>query len=288
MPTRTLVLFWMFFAMIVTTAYRSKHFAFLTFPHVEDPPSSFLELSRSSYDWGMKHLGGIAYVFITKSPLSYVRQVGEKMTIYNDKFSCLDRTFRDRFTCIIYKAYIDYMMEIRYWRIRHNFFISDFVSPPVGAAWVLPKYSAWLPTFNRVTYPVFEMGLATKYLYDYQVQVANLLRAQTNLVDSTQDSFELNSNYKGDEEAGPKPLVMSNMHAGFLILILGSIIGCVSFLLEIVRQNRKSGLKVDRSNDEEIVKYAMKQPARFKRQLFDTKILPNFRNLARELQGDLW
>lgn len=33
------------------------------------------------------------------------------MEIYTDKYSCLDKTFHTKFTCIIYKAYIEFMIE---------------------------------------------------------------------------------------------------------------------------------------------------------------------------------
>lgn len=244
-PSRMFVTFWMFFAMIITTAYRSKLFSFLTFPTVLVPPSTFLELVGSNYKWGMKHLGGIAFVFITKSPLAYVRNIGERMQVYNDKYGCLDRTFRGRFTCITYGAYIDYLMEIRYWKLRHSFHVSDFVSPPVGSSWVLPKHAPWLQAFDKASFPIYEMGLANKYMTDYQVDIAKVIRAKAQGSNSTQDMFDLNTNFKGDDE-GPRPLVMANLYAAFFILLFGVAFGAILLGLEIARTNEFNNALMDK------------------------------------------
>jgi len=236
--SRIYIIFWMFFAIIMACAYRSKLFSFLTFPIVEIPPSSFLELSESDYTWGMKSLGGVALIFITKSPLGYVRKVGSTMELYTDKHTCLDNTFKGKFTCIIYRAYIDYMLEVRYWKLRKKFYISDFVSPTVPSCWVLPKHSPLLPTLNSARYGVYEMALAEKYLHDYQRKVAYLIRAKAQKSNSTEDTFDLNNAESDDDDNMEKPLKMINLYGAFFILLFGSGVSLLVLFLENFKQNK--------------------------------------------------
>lgn len=230
--------FWMFFTIIITCAYRSKLFAFLISPTIETPPSSFEGLSISDYTWGMKSLGGVALLFITHSPLQYIRDIGNQMDIYTDKYTCLDKTFYGKFTCIIYRAYIDYMMEVRYWKIRRQFHISDFVTPPVGSAWALAKYSPILPTFDKLSFRIYEMGLADKYLVDYQVSFAKVARALAQASNSTDDTFDVNTNFKNDDDTGPKPLEMENVYGGFFILIFGVLIAVAVLVSEKIKHKK--------------------------------------------------
>ena len=92
-PARVYALFWFMFVIVGTCAYKSKLFSYLTFPIIKIPPSTFHELSVSDYKWGLKSLGGVAFLFITKSPVPYIRSVGERMEILlsMDKYSCIDR-----------------------------------------------------------------------------------------------------------------------------------------------------------------------------------------------------
>jgi hypothetical protein len=228
----------MFFGMIITCAYRSKLFSFLISPTILTPPSTFKELADSDYTWGMKSLGGVALLFITQSPIHYIRDIGSNMEIYTDKYSCLDKTFHGKFTCIIYKAYIDYMMEVRYWKLRHQFYVSDFVTPPVGSAWSLPKYSPLLPNLDKMSFRIYEMGLADKFLLDYQVSFAKVLRAVAAASNSTDDTFDLNSDFKNDDDNGPKPLKLLNLYGGFFILLFGAVVGFAILLTERIHYNK--------------------------------------------------
>jgi len=237
-PSRIYATFWMFFGMIVTCAYRSKLFSFLISPTIETPPSSFQELSKSDYTWGMKSLGGIGLLFIMHSPLQYIRDVGANMEIYTDKYTCLDKTFYGKFTCIIYKAYIDYMMQVRYWKVRHQFHVSDFVSPPVGSAWVLAKFSPLLPNLDKMSFRIYEMGLADKYLIDSQTAFAKFFRALAQVSNSTDDIFAFNANFKNDDDNSPKPLKMENVYGGFFIIFFGFIVGMALMVVERIKHKK--------------------------------------------------
>src|SRR5262249_14827066 len=153
----------------------------------------------------MKSLGGVALALIRNSPLSHIRAVGAGMEIYTDKYSCLDKTFRTRFTCIIYRAYIDYMMEVRYWKVKDPFHISDFVTPPVGSAWAVTKWSPLRPWWDEASNTILEMGLGEKYLDEYQSAHAK------------GESFSL----PGEEDEGgegPTSLQVGNLYAPFCFL----------------------------------------------------------------------
>jgi len=241
LPSRIYAGIWFLFAIVVTCAYRSKLFLFLTFPIIEKPPSSFYELSGSEYKWGLKSLGGIGLLFITQSPLSYVRYIGERLEISTDKYSCLDKTVTEKFVCIIYRAYIDYMAELRYWKIKHKFFISDYLTPPVGSSWVLPKYSPLLTILDRLQFSQFEMGLANRYVEDYQQAVAKQIRKLAEISNVTDDTFAINTNYVRETE-GAKPLRIDNLYGAFFILFFGVSVAFAYLIFEIIRKHRKSAI----------------------------------------------
>ncbi|CAG7817265.1 unnamed protein product, partial [Allacma fusca] len=65
---RTFVTFWLLFALVVTTAYRSQLVPSLAFPYVEKPPQTFDQLTASSsYRWGLYYLAGAAYAAFRSS-----------------------------------------------------------------------------------------------------------------------------------------------------------------------------------------------------------------------------
>ena len=65
---RLLVSSWLLFVLIMRTAYRSKMFAFLVFPEVQETPQNFKQLASSGeYTWGLNFLVGAAYAIFASS-----------------------------------------------------------------------------------------------------------------------------------------------------------------------------------------------------------------------------
>jgi hypothetical protein len=153
------------------------------------------------------------------------------------------------------------MIEVRYWKLKHQLFVSDFVTPPVGSAWSLAKHSPLKKHFDETSYRNYEMGLADKFLNDYQVEFANLQRAHAQASNETEDIFKVNENFKNDDDTGPKPLEMANLYGGFFILALGAIISSGLLFLELGKRNK---ILEKQKRNWEIIRVALKVKNDFK------------------------
>ena len=128
------------------------------------------------------------------------------------------------------------MSAVRYWKISHKFHVSDYVAPPVGSSWVLPKYSPLLHTLDRLTHSQFEMGLSGIYLEHYIKEMALRSRALAQASTDAKDLFELNTKFER-KMALEKPLEFANVYAGFLILLFGFGISIGALFTEFLRYN---------------------------------------------------
>lgn len=129
-------------------------------------------------------------------------------------------------------------IKVRYWKLKTQFHVSDFVTPPVGSAWSVAKHSPLKRNFDEMSYRIHEMGLADKYLYDYQVAFAKVSRAFAQASNETDDTFNLNANYQNNDDTGPKPMKLANLYGGFFILGLGVCLSSAVLLIEIFKRHK--------------------------------------------------
>src|ERR1051325_4156581 len=87
-PLRIFTIFWLLFALLIGTAYRSKLVTFLAFPDIEEPPKTFEELANSNYHIGLQYIKGAAYqVFKNSKNPTYVK-IFQRMSLEESDVEC--------------------------------------------------------------------------------------------------------------------------------------------------------------------------------------------------------
>ncbi|CAG7729978.1 unnamed protein product [Allacma fusca] len=159
---RIFVTFWMLFALVVTTAYRSKLVPSLALPYVEKPPQTFDQLTASSsYSWGLYYLAGAAYAAIRSSTNPTYIKMFKGMELEHSAVKCLVRAIETRFACIIYEgSAVDVVHRSLSDHFgRHPISVAPATTFFISSCWVMEKRAVFRSNFESLMHLTMDMGL---------------------------------------------------------------------------------------------------------------------------------
>lgn len=109
---RCYVALWLFFTLIITSAYKSKLVSLMAFPVTQILPETFEDLAYSDYIVGFLKHGDSAYNTLKRStdPV-YLTLVSEMEIMTDDGLNCLNKVVATKYGCIAYEFSLTYIKE---------------------------------------------------------------------------------------------------------------------------------------------------------------------------------
>ncbi|CAG7831402.1 unnamed protein product [Allacma fusca] len=162
---RCFVAFWLLFAIVVSTAYTSKLFAFLVFPIHESAPQTFEELADSDYDVGLRYIGGAGYNSFKTSQTPALKTIFQRMELVKDSLLCFEKALNSRFCCISYELQFEYTVQRNLSDVygRTNLRVAPGRVFPVSVGLGVQKGSIFGEQVNWKVQASFETGLVKKW-----------------------------------------------------------------------------------------------------------------------------
>jgi len=223
---RYLAGFWLFFVLLVTTAYRSKLISFLMFPETSTFPTNMAQLSESEMHIGLHHLQGIAFEILKSSENSAYKKVYDKMKLITSDFECVEKALvNDKFVCIIWNTILNF-------RLQRN--LSDtFGRAPVikSASHITFVYHSFVTEIHCVFQKElaelanwsFDSGLVPKWWDNDRAFILNERKEWLTSENKSWPSYEDKSNDR---------LTTAHVSGPFFILCLGLGVSSLVFLGE--------------------------------------------------------
>jgi len=249
---KVLLTFWLFFAIIISSTYRSKLVSLMAFPIYEKVPGDFEELAASTIPYGLLDKGGGAsYMLFKVSETPAYATIFKSMTREHDSLECMLKVIRERFICITYTSAVSYHTTQNFLKFLHsppNLASAYAFYIPVGL--VFEKRSLFLHRFNQIIMSSFDMGLLNHWLVrDKAIVRKEAFEAWKVRRDARKKRKEnktpINTEEEGTDENEPDeirdsradrstPLSMNHVKGSFVILSVGSILSSSAFILEFV------------------------------------------------------
>ncbi|CAG7722897.1 unnamed protein product [Allacma fusca] len=239
---------WLFFALIISTLYRSKLLSLLGFPVIEPVPETFKELSNSNYHYGLQYLGGAAFNTFKTSENGIYKTIFNKMSIEKNPVACIQKTKNNKFSCIGYHGFAEWIvnqhMSDRYG--RHSLIVSSTSSFFIPVGIIMKKYATYLQEFNAFIQPAVESGLVPEWFkQDFSsVRTRRLISEK-----------EKNTTTVFQDEESVTALKIQQFAGAYVALALGVILATISFSVEFrsrfplgLLQSRMGPLTVDLHN----------------------------------------
>ena len=223
---RCFCIVWLFFALLMSTAYRSELVPSLAFPYVQMPPQTFEQLTSSNYRWGLYYLAGAAYsAFRSSTNPTYVK-LFKGMEIENDAVHCLIRAIETRFACIIYEgSAVDVVhRSLSDKHGRHPINVAPTTTFFISSCWVMEKRAIFRPNFERLMHQTMDMGVNMRWV---EMNYRRIREERRENVNRTQYTFT-------DAKDGPQPLELVTFTGPFFVLIFGILVASAQFSMEIV------------------------------------------------------
>ncbi|XP_035701231.1 glutamate receptor ionotropic, delta-2-like [Folsomia candida] len=109
-PLRCFVALWLFFALIVTTVYRSKMVSLLAFPVMEEIPHTFKDLVESDYTVGCINPQDAVLSMLARSkdPV-YVKLLNNLEIINKNRPKCLEQSIDNQYACVALSSETRYL-----------------------------------------------------------------------------------------------------------------------------------------------------------------------------------
>ncbi|XP_069995697.1 probable glutamate receptor [Penaeus vannamei] len=228
-PTsRMLVVWWLMFCLVATTAYKSALIAHLTV-QLESPPIDTFEdlLGQRGWGWGMSLTGSAMQSFLNTSPDPVIRRLGENV----QRLSEVDRTskvMRGKFAIVEPKYYIkaivakNFTNRVGYTPLhvgRKEYAIF------AGLAFGYRRGAPFRSKFSESKQRMIEAGLMKHWIDD--VFEAFSLKARNAKAKSGEDEL-----LQPMSNGGPVVLSLHHLQGAFYLLFIGCACASFSFLGE--------------------------------------------------------
>jgi hypothetical protein len=223
---RILCSFWLFFVIIVSTAYKSKLFVFLMFLNVDCPPNSFQSLSESGYRISHYHTDSSYTLFNTSTNPAFMK-IFKSMVNEPSDSKCLKAVLVEKNACISWANVVDYVAHKNMSRKRRNKLL---VKAP-ESTWFVPggiamsKLTIYKQEFRDYIRKALDSGILLKWRMD-----------DNTFVDEERRSWERENssvNFVSESETElADELTFSQLNFSFYMLILGSAMALGLFLFE--------------------------------------------------------
>lgn len=169
-PFRVFVTFWLFFTLVVSTAYRSKLVSLLSFPNVEEAPKTFEALAASDYTYALQYLRGAAYALLRTSPNPTYKTIFDRMQLEEDDVRCFTRAavVGARFVCISWSRIADFVFKRNLSDVwgRVPVVKAGVTTCFLSVGIIMGKRAIYLGNFNRVIIAATDSGLLERWWVD--------------------------------------------------------------------------------------------------------------------------
>jgi len=236
MPIKIHFTFWLLFALVSSTAYKSKMVGFLTFPILEVVPRNFEELADSDYTMDYQFVGGVGYNLFRSSTVPVYSKIFKKMTVErnNNSTNCFDRVLlRDKHICVVMINVINDVTH-RYYSNRfgqHPFTVSPSYSFTFSAGFASEIRAPFSSNIKTLVDSTLEMGIISHWYQKdlHQLQDKRIRWEQNNNITNKYQRFLDDSRH--DE-------MNLNHFKGPIVLIgLGTIISSFVFIGELLAKH---------------------------------------------------
>ena len=223
---RTLSIFWLFVALVVSTAYTSKLFSFLAFPVYEKAPQTFEELGDSDFGVGLRYIGGYGYNMFKTSTSPHLHKIFKRMDLHKDPLKCFSKTLTSRYACISYELQFQYSsmrnFSDKYGRTPLIFAPGRVFPVSVGLG--VQKDSVFGAQVDKKVSFAFETGLVREWS-DKDMRSIH----QAKLVWAREANVSLP---EIADASRPLPISVPQLTGSFTVLILGLIVSTVAWVGE--------------------------------------------------------
>lgn len=232
---RIFITFWLFFSLLITTAYRSKLVSFLAFPTVDQLPKTFESLADSNhFQIALQYLRGAAYSLIKNSNNPTFQKIFSRMELIENDAKCFQRAIeQNHFACISWDSIASFLY--------HKNLSDKYGNVPlikardttsfIVVALTFPKRSIFKSKFDTVLVRAFDMGLVKKWIsFDHE-----FVRNERTKWEKATNQPPVIYPHKNIIEA----LHIQNLSGTFYILIFGYLITIFSFIMEYLARRWK-------------------------------------------------
>jgi len=225
---RIFLAFWMFFAIIMSTVYKSKIFSTLVTPPETVPPKNLEELVRSEYQWGLDKHGDAAFVALTTSKNPTFQEVSRKMEIFHDASECIKKVVVSKFTCISFTSVMDFVIARNFsLELKSTLKESSYSVFFIGIGLSLRKNFPLEADFNKIIGQAVSQSLTYKWLDTFHDEIhAKKIKSRREM---KKKGETVPDNLSRDDK-GPKALKIEKLQGSFFALLVGcGIAVCVFF-----------------------------------------------------------
>jgi len=219
--------FWLFFALIISTAYRSKLVTSLLFPLEETIPTTFKELEASNYTIGLKYSKGTRYEFIKSSTNPVFMKIFKKMVLEPDNVKCFKRAIGTKFSCISWASMAEFVFHQNL--SDQNGQVPLKIAPAMTyfqyVSMIFERRAGFRTNLDLVVGRAVNNGLIGKWKkLDFEIVRKQRLQWERKTNQTIQ-------NYRKNKKSC---LTLSHLSGSFLLVTAGTVSGFISFLIELI------------------------------------------------------
>lgn len=228
--TRLVITMWLFFGIVMVTAYSSNLITSLTFLRSETVPLTFRELHEApSYSVTFFSVGGMENELMRNSPTPFMKGIVKRMHITRNVMECLNAATHDKAACIGWSEYLQYAIAKN---SGINTSLQNLFIPKTEPAGVVhgsvgfKKGSIFHETFSR-----YGGAASAGYLIEYWLDTFNL-RVKAEAVREAKNKGLLKSEVIDGLSDSPRPLNVGDLMIVFWVIFCGSFVAILGFIIE--------------------------------------------------------
>ncbi|XP_053638170.2 glutamate receptor U1-like [Cherax quadricarinatus] len=229
---KVLLGFWLVYAFLLTTYYKTSLTAALAVPSTPPTIDTLDQLLHSDLKFGMIDAKGSEYQLFSMSNVSLYQKLFKRMTFYSSSES-MKRVAEGKYAYIYFKSNLQSIISTQYTSLSGETLLhlasEEFF--PGGYGWAFPKGALYRRTFDNIMWRCVQAGLINKWLKDlYAVYLEENMEQQT---PEERKQLEAVAQAPRDDD-GRVVLSLNHLQGPFLILLLGSALGVLFLLSECV------------------------------------------------------
>ncbi|XP_045127229.1 ionotropic receptor 21a-like isoform X2 [Portunus trituberculatus] len=243
---RLLVLLWLVLVFVISTGYKGTLIAFLSVPNYPTRPETMEELAMSNVRSLFTQNATRFLTYFEQSNIPAYRSVGSRVDIVTSVKEGLQQILEER-KAFFHERY-NTMLQIAEYFTNPDGSTRLYVARqnviPNYAGWMMPHDAPYKQDVDRSLLRVIESGLKEKF-------TDNMLREAWQEIRLKQKEYPKTEQEEKDEtEEDPnkdqsddlhKSLSLDHMQGAFWILLLGSVLGVLAFLGELLADRGPSG-----------------------------------------------
>ncbi|XP_071528798.1 ionotropic receptor 93a-like isoform X2 [Panulirus ornatus] len=231
---RVLVAAWLVFALIISTAYRSKLTASLTLPQYPSRPETLRELVATVERATIESYGVSYKNFFIQSESSTFSALGRLMVTGVSVTEGLQGSLRRKQAHIGSRQYLEYIIAYRFTESDGStrMYVGQENIIPSTSAWPIPHDAPFKAAFDRNIKAILEAGLYDQWRKDELFRTQRESRAkrrESQSLEQEQQKEGRRTEATEGEHSSRRGLTIQHMQGPFMLLLLGLTLAAVSF-----------------------------------------------------------